>query len=182
MVLELLNAYTHNIIISILSFKKSLPYILNKGFSGIFIDTLDNPIALSRYDEDKEKYPNMENGAINLIKTIRRNYPKIKIMVNRAFEIIPEIAPYIDYVLAESVYSGYDFELKKPKVLSENERENYTKMLKKFKDDFPHLKIMTLDYSDDKEEIKKIYKYQRENGFIPYVSTVSLDEVISEPK
>ena len=48
----------------------------------------------------------MTPAAAKLVRMIRQNYPQIKIMVNRAYDILPEIGGQIDYVLGESVYAG----------------------------------------------------------------------------
>jgi hypothetical protein len=105
-------------------------------------------------------------------------------MVNRAYEILPEIGGHIDYVLGESVYSGYDFKEKKPHQSSRNDYEYQIRILSDVRTRYPHLQVMSLDYWDpaDTKGMADIYSVQRANGFIPYVSTVELNRVIEEPK
>ena len=47
----------------------------------------------------------------------------------------------------------------------------------------PKLRIMTLDYWDpeDAEGVSRIYREQRANGFEPYVATIKLDRIVTEP-
>ncbi len=158
-----------------------IPAILHDGFDGIFLDTLDNQPHLERLDP--EKYAGMTPAAAKLVRMIRQNYPRIKIMVNRAYDILPDIGEQIDYVLGESVYAGYDFKNKKPHQLSRADYEHQIKFLSDLKKRFPKLQIMSLDYWDpaDTKGMATIYATQRANGFIPYVSTVELNRVIEEP-
>jgi uncharacterized protein (TIGR01370 family) len=159
-----------------------VPQLLHKGFHGIFIDTLDNPIELERVDP--ERYKGMRDAAITLVKAIKYHYPQIQIMVNRAFEILPELGDSITMVLGESIYANYDFATKAYKKVSEDDYRKHVEILQNVKKSFPKIRVMSLDYwnPDDKDEIKKIYNIQRANGFEPYVSVVKLDQLMNEPK
>lgn len=159
-----------------------IPQLLHKGFHGVFIDTLDNPIELER--RDPEKFKGMRDASITLVKAIRYHYPQIPIMVNRAFEILPELGEYITMVLGESLYSSYDFATKKYQKVSENDYRDLVSRLQNFKKSFPKVRVMSLDYwnPEESDEIKKIYNIQRANGFEPFVSVVKLDNVLAEPK
>lgn len=157
-----------------------IPEILHKKFDGLFIDTLDSPIELER--RDPVKYKGMKQAAVRLIKTIRHNYPQLKLMVNRAYAIIPQIAPSINYLLAESLLYTYDFNSKKYVKVNAQNRAVQLKMLREYARKYPRMLIMTLDYCDknDAETRKEIYRQERENKFIPYVSTIELNQIIPE--
>jgi endo-alpha-1,4-polygalactosaminidase (GH114 family) len=53
--------------------EKALPYIVSKGFNGVFLDNLDIV----------DDYPWMRSCIVELVKEIRERYPNLKIMVNR---------------------------------------------------------------------------------------------------
>lgn len=161
--------------------EEQIPDLLHKGFNGVLIDTLDNAIHLE--STNPSKYRGMTNAAKLLVKAIRYHYPNITIMVNRGFEILPDIGDEIDMVLAESIYSQYDFKEKNYRLVDEKTYKNYLKTLHKLKGKFPNLRIYTLNYwdPDDKTTIQAIYKLQRKEGFIPYVSTIGLSNIIQEP-
>ena len=154
-----------------------VPKILHKGFSGIFMDTLDNAEYLK--NTNPKKYKGMKNAAVHLIKTIRKNYPNMKIMMNRAYQILPEVIFDINYELGECVYSDYNFETKKYNKTSKDDYKYQVEILQKAKKKNPELEIYTLDYwyPEDKKTIKEIYDIEIKNGFIPYVSTIDLDNV-----
>ncbi len=156
-----------------------VPNLIQKGFSGIFIDTLDNPAELERVNPKKNK--GMTEGAVRLVKAIRMNYPNIKIMLNRGYEILPEVAKYINYELGESIFTDYNFKTDKFEYVENTIYKEQVKILKHAVKINPDLKIYTLDYwnKNDKKMISEIYKIQRANGFIPYVATIELDELVS---
>lgn len=159
-----------------------IPDILNKGFKGIFLDTLDSPLDLER--RDPKRYRGMKMAALNLIKAIRHHYPSITIMMNRAYEILPEAAPYVDMQLGESTLTDYNFGKKTYEMVNAPLYQKQVKMLQLAKRINPKLKVYTLDYwnPEDKEQIKNIYNTQEQNGFYPYVSTVMLDRVVEKPR
>ena len=159
-----------------------IPAIIKQGFNGLFLDTLDNSIELELVNP--KKYMGMQLAAVSLVKWIHNNNPNIKIMVNRAYPLLSQMAPDINYVLAESLYTSYDFKTKKYSVRPQKAYEEEVNSLKKLKEKFPHLKIFTVDYweESDQKMIDKIYKVERENGFIPYVSNVLLNKVYFKGK
>lgn len=159
-----------------------IPPILAQGFDGIMIDTIDSVVYPEI--EHPDKYPGMKQGAINLIKAVRARYPNIKIMLNRGLEILPEVASEIDMVMAESIYTDWTPNPKKPVLVKEAEYKAYLDMIAKAQAISPKLKIYSMDYWNmkDAKGVKRIYKVQRANGFVPYVSTMDLQHLHAEPK
>ena len=159
-----------------------IPAILHKGFDGIFLDTLDNPAELER--QDPKKYKGMTKAAERLVHAIRRHYPTIPIMMNRGYEILPKVARHITMVMAESLYTDYNFEKKTYDYAPEEFYTQQRDMLKEMQDLYPELQIYALDYwnPEDTETIKKIYATQRKNGFAPYVATIELNKLVPEPE
>jgi uncharacterized protein (TIGR01370 family) len=158
-----------------------VPRLLHKGFQGIFIDTLDNPAELER--RDPAKFKGMTEGAASLVRAIRRHYPRIYIMLNRAYEILPAVEGEIDAVLGESVFTEIDFEKKTYRLADAKVYRQQVEWLQAAKSRQPRLKIFTLDYwpPADAAGVARIYAEQRKNGFIPYVSVKDLDRVLKEP-
>jgi uncharacterized protein (TIGR01370 family) len=156
--------------------------ILAQGFDGIIIDTMDNPIYME--DMEPEKYKGMKAAAVQMIKAIRMHFPSIKIMLNRAMEILPQVGGDIDYVLGESILTHYDFKEKKCRLTGKKEYQAQVDRLKQAQTQYPNLKVVTLDYWDpkDKKGVQEIYKKQRANGFRPYVATIDLKTLTPEPK
>ncbi len=159
-----------------------IPALLHQGFDGVFLDTLDTPLHLEKQQPDR--YQGMSKAAVRLVRTIRKHYPGIKIMLNRAYEILPQVARDIDIVLGESVYADYDFKSKSYKRVPQALYEQQLRYLKDAMRRNSSLEVFTLDYWEpqDREGIAAIYRVQRANGFKPYVATVALDRIVPEPQ
>ncbi len=85
---------------------EEIPYILWLGggqYDGFMMDVVD---VVDEYkghpDEDR-----MRQGMINLIKEIKGKYPKLLLVPNRGFGILPEMAPYIDAFKFEEMTGAY---------------------------------------------------------------------------
>lgn len=165
--------------------KQLLVYVADaeaQGFDGIMLDTLDSPLFWAG-QQSPERLAVMEQEAISLIKTIRKEHPKLKIMVNRAFSILPSIAGEIDFVLAESLLgqtsdsTGHSF------TFSSESSLQLVRKLQALQEHSPHLRIFTIDYwkTDDIKGLETIYGLQRSYGFIPYVTTSELRDYTPEP-
>ena len=156
--------------------------ILHQGFDGLFLDTLDNPGYLE--DTNPNRFKGMRAAAVNLLRTLREHYPNIPIMLNRAYDLYPDGGQYVDMILGESVFADYNFETKKYGLVKTELYLQQVDILKKAKTQFPHLQIYTLDYwnPEDPKGIKRIYTEQRKNGFMPYVATIQLNQLVPEPR
>jgi len=97
-------------------------------------------------------------------------------MLNRAYEIASVVAPSIDYILGESICNTYDFNTKRYLPVADKSYDYQLKILADVKKKNPGLKIMSLDYCDDNDQKRRreIYRNQKKNGFIPYVTTIDL--------
>ncbi|MBF0110143.1 MAG: endo alpha-1,4 polygalactosaminidase [Magnetococcales bacterium] len=158
-----------------------IPQLLQKGFHGLFLDTMDNPGHLE--DLDAKRYRGMRQGGIDLIKAIRRNFPDIPIMINRSFDLLDRVLYDVDMVLAESIRSLPDPSTKSHRLTDNAEYEATATRLRRLKEIRPRLELYSLDYwdPDDPKGQAAIYRQQREHGFNPYVSTIELNRVIPEP-
>ncbi len=160
---------------------KRVKEILDKGCDGIFMDTVD---TVEIYQETKD-------GMIDLIRKIREKYPDIKMVQNRGFGVIAETAPYIDAVMYEDFSIDYDWENDTYSKADEAKlvttgifAVNLNKIRYGFKNGKPQKKkpdflVLALDYAypEQKELIQFCYDRAWEYDFIPYVSTIQLDEV-----
>ncbi|ALM74349.1 endo alpha-1,4 polygalactosaminidase [Thermococcus barophilus] len=154
---------------------KAVPYILSKGFDGVFLDNLDYV----------DKYPEKREAMVELIKAIREKYPDIVIVANRGFSIAEEITPYVDYILFEDFITYYDFNGNKYKIYQDADLQwvlAQAEMLKKLK-----VKVLALSYADldnekQVEEFSKIVcKYAGEYGFEVYMADITLQRIGLNP-
>lgn len=162
--------------------KKQIEQAKAQGFNGVMLDTLDTIIALGRSDEIGDVFdgkpavlPGMNDAAIKLVKQIRTDYPGMKIMVNRGFDIIPALAGTIDMVVAESTISDGKTLYTSDMLAAYNAVRLTLRQSR--------LPVYALDYWDinDTAGVKKLYAAQRDYGFCPYVSDPSLQKIYPEP-
>ena len=104
-------------------------------------------------------------------------------MMNRAYEILPDVDVEIDWVLGESVRADYDFDADVYRLVPDELYERQVSLLQQARERQPRLRVLTLDYwdPDDLDGIRRIYEEQRANGFVPYVATLQLDRIVPEP-
>ena len=154
---------------------------LQRGFHGVFLDTVDDAEYLE--DKDSRVYGGMQDAMARLILEIRKEFPQIPIAVNRGYSLLPKIGSSIDYLLGECVRTDYDFGEKTYHRVPEKDYAEQVLILKKAKERNPKLTILTLDYWNPRDAagIASIYKEQRANGFNPYVSIIELNKIIREP-
>lgn len=159
-----------------------IPEILHRHFNGLMLDTADSVLDLEI--QNPQKYAGMKTALLDLLAAIRMHYPEIKIMINRGFDAFPEAAQSVDMVMAESTLVDDFTDPKKFRFFPEEQYQSYVTLMNEAKKQSPHLKIYSVDYWDmkDSKTIKEIYAKQRSNGFIPYVSTVDLQNIFAEPQ
>jgi len=157
-----------------------IPDIVAHGFTGLFLDQVD--IAINFEQNDPIKYKGMAQASIDLIKAIRKKYPSKRLMLNRGFEILPQVGNDVDYLLAETLYTYLDFKTGKYTIRTDAEYDWGMDQINSAQALFPHLVIFSLDYWDpaDKEMLKKIYSKERASCLRPYVTTPSLDLITPE--
>ncbi len=155
---------------------------VKKGFDGVMLDTVDSAIYAASQKSVKEE-KTAQKAAIAMIRDIRKQYPHIKLMLNRGFAILPEVAPKLDYALAESTLVQTDISTGQSKLFPPKSYQLAIGRLEAAREMSPSLKIYTLDYwnQDDVQGIQNIYAMHRAQGFSPYVSTPDLRQFTPEP-
>lgn len=158
-----------------------VPQVLAKGFDGIMLDTIDTPLYLEEAHPDA--LAGMHEAAVRLVKAIRTAHPDIRLMLNRGFPILDEVAGELDYILAESVRVDHRLDDGSSRYFPDEVYAEYVEKLREAQRINPGLQAMTLDYWDmsDKMQVRRIYAEQRAHGFVPYVTTADLARHHKEP-
>ncbi|MBI1275363.1 hypothetical protein GC177_05260 [bacterium] len=161
--------------------KEHIPSILAQGFDGIMIDTVESPLYLA--GKDPVKYAGLKQSTVDLIKAVRKAFPGMVIMLNRGFDILPEVAPDIDLLLMESTLVSHDHKTGESKFLSADAHMDYVATFKAAQARNPKLRALTLDYwnPDDTKGVARLYRFQRAMGNVPYVTTSDLGQHHPEP-
>jgi len=159
---------------------RAIPAILAKGYDGIFIDTLDDAEAMERGEADAK---GMIAAGAALVLAIRAAFPAMRVMVNRGYALLPDVAGAIDAVLGEAMASRWNFAANRYEPTSASDRLWQADRLRAARRINPALVLATLDYWDpaDPAAVAALYREERAQGFLPYVSTLALDRLWPEP-
>lgn len=129
--------------------EETVQKIFAKGFDGVFLDTLDNVVQIPKYQWMKPK-------VVELINKIHQNYPHKAIIQNGGVELLNQTHKKINGILMESIYTDYDFTLKKYRFRDDfnaNLRaQTFKKILSKYK-----LKGFLIEYATNTEMIKQLH-------------------------
>lgn len=145
------------------------------GFKGIFLDTLD---SYKLKIKEPALLLQQKNALISLIKTIHKRFPKLKILVNRGFDLMPDIHPIVTGVVAESLLQSWDPISKCYTKVGENDHLWLLNQLRQIKSRY-HLPVTVIDYVDpeQKDLARQTARRIESLGFGAWISTPSLDSL-----
>ncbi len=147
----------------------------NQGFRGFFLDTLDSYLIVAR-DESAQR--DSQEGLIQLIRTLRHRFPGIRLILNRGFELLPDVHQDIFALAFESLFRGWDEARNSYVDVPETDRQWLLEQTRQAREHH-RLPIIAIDYCHPEHErcaqntVQKI----REHGLIPYVGDGRLQSI-----
>ncbi len=149
--------------------------LITRGYNGLFLDTMDSYQLFAKTPEQKQQ---QEKGLSNLLYRIKRQHPNLRLIANRGFEIIDQIAPYLEGIAAESLYSGWNNESQAYVEVPANDRQWLNTTLARIKQQH-QLDVIVIDYVPpaDRGKAREVAARITSDGFIPWVANPSLDYV-----
>lgn len=144
-----------------------------RGYRGFFLDTLDSYQLAAKTPEERAA---QEAGLVRTVKALKAAFPQAKLIFNRGFEILPQVAQDADMVAAESLYRAWDPASARYKAVSEADRNWLLGQLGQVRTQY-RLPVLAIDYVAPNERAlaRDTARRIRAHGFIPWVSTSSLD-------
>lgn len=157
-------------------------YILNKlikpyidmGIDGMFFDTLDSYMMLTKNENAQKK---QQKALANIIKSCKKKFRHRGIILNRGFEVIDDVAKYVDAVAFESLFVAYHgtngYVAVKPE-----DREWLTQILNNIKKKHK-LPIISIDYLPSKNwgDVDILVEAIKQQGYIPWITNKNLTRV-----
>ncbi|MBM3267546.1 MAG: endo alpha-1,4 polygalactosaminidase [Candidatus Sericytochromatia bacterium] len=149
------------------------PAITARGFQGFLLDTLDDAAALEHAGAA---------GAMaamsDLVADLRRRQPGAFIVANGGLALLSSIAPHIDAVIVESVWTNYDFSSGAYLRRTAGEAALREALLRDVRDRY-RLPVLPLEYAERDDEATRTWVREAASraGFRPYVATISLDRL-----
>jgi uncharacterized protein (TIGR01370 family) len=159
-----------------------IPFVIGRGFTGLFLDTLDTPPYLEQ--QEPEAMRGMRQAAIDLVRSIYDRYADLFVIINRGYALLPDVVGSVNAVVAESLLTVPDDQASGGyRWTPPSEVAQVLSLLAPVAEGEVRLPILSLDYWDpeDTDTIRAIYARQRELGHHPYVAIRSLDRIIPEP-
>jgi len=144
-----------------------------KGYRGFFLDTLDSYRLAKQFDEAAQ-----QRGLIRVIETLHARYPGIKLILNRGFEIVPQVRDKVFMVAAESLFQGWNAGSKRYEPVKPADRDWLLGQLKTIRerDGIP---VLAIDYvaPHDRKLTRDTARKIRDLGFIPWVTDAKLESI-----
>ncbi|MGE3165441.1 MAG: bifunctional glycoside hydrolase 114/ polysaccharide deacetylase family protein [Planctomycetota bacterium] len=143
-----------------------------RGFDGLFLDTLDS-------------YPRVSEGAAreqqrlalaSLISALHESCPGKVLLLNRGFDVLPEVAEYVAGVVVESLFQTSNSAGTRFTAVPESDRTWLLDRMRAVQDRYS-LPITVIDYvaPNDPDLARATARRIREQGFVPWVATPALD-------
>lgn len=153
--------------------KKQLQALTDRGFEGFFLDTMDSYQLFAKSEAAQRQ---QQQGMVALIKSMKQQFPNVHLLFNRGFEVLDQVAPLADGVIAESLFKRWDPVKSVYVDVPENDRTWLLNKLTVVRDKYA-LPVTVLDYLPPEQRAlaKDIADKIKALGFIPWISTPALD-------
>lgn len=145
------------------------------GYRGFFLDTLDSYTAAVK---DPQQQRACAHALAQLIHAIVARVPDAKLLINRGFELLPEVAHEVAGVAAESLFAGWDPARQRFEPVSTADRQWLLAELRRAHEQFG-LPVVVIDYlpASARAEARAIARNIAALDFTPFVTVPTLDAV-----
>lgn len=140
-----------------------------KGYDGVFLDMVDAV----------DDYPQTVPGMIKLIQNLREDYLDILIVQNRGFTVMDEVASDINAVMFENLSTEYDSDTDTYVKTWYDNKEAAEDLVELEEED--EIVVLALDYAAPGDHALAGYAIEiaKGYGFIPFVTVIGLDDILS---
>ena len=151
--------------------KIEVPNLIKKGFDGVYIEPFNDFLACEK--KHPEKFRGMRRAVIDFVKNLRKRFPELTIILHASDELVVINSPYINGVLAESLYSSYQPKTRTYQLTPKEETKKKEVVLRRVRSVRPQIAIYTLDYCSEEDTAtrRKIYAKHKNQGFLPCIVT-----------
>ncbi|MFV0338185.1 MAG: hypothetical protein ACK5LK_08090 [Chthoniobacterales bacterium] len=150
--------------------EKAQAMVDSHGVDGFFLDTIETCLL----------YPESYDGMVSLIKELREAHPDKIIVMNRGWDLLPDLEKIPDGLMFESFTLSYDFGDKKYVTMRpsawDHGLEIWERLIRPAQKSYG-LVPLALDYAEsaDAENIPLALDRAATLGFIPCITTINLD-------
>ncbi|MBS0291307.1 MAG: endo alpha-1,4 polygalactosaminidase [Proteobacteria bacterium] len=144
-----------------------------RGFRGFFLDTLDSYRLASEFDEQAQ-----QRGLVRVIETLHQRFPGIRLILNRGFDILPQLQGKVEMVAAESLYQRWNAKTRRYEEVPPQDRQWLMEQLRTLRqrDGLP---VLVIDYvaPQDRALTRATAQKIQQDGFIPWVTDAQLTTI-----
>jgi uncharacterized protein (TIGR01370 family) len=146
-----------------------------QGYRAFFLDTLDSYQLTAK---DPAARLRQQRALVALIEAMHRRFPGVQLLLNRGFEVLPDVSTLVVGVAAESLYQSWDPKMGAYTTVDEPSREWLLARLREVQQRFG-LPVTVIDYVPKKDSALARATAQRitDAGFTPWIATPQLDTI-----
>ena len=146
-----------------------------RGWRGFFLDTMDAWQAIA---PDEAARAAQRAGLVRAIEAVAARFPDARLVVNRGFEVLPQIAPHVSAVAAESLYKRWRARERRYDDVPPADREWLLARLAEVRDRY-RLPTIAIDYLPPREREGRRETAARiaSHGIVPYVTDGALESI-----
>jgi hypothetical protein len=145
-----------------------------QGYRGFFLDTLDSYrlAAAARRDAG------LRRGLVQIIRGLAQRHPGARLLLNRGFEVLPELKDVVSGVVAESLFDRWDAATQSYRPVPELDRRWLVAELTRVRDELG-LPVTVIDYRPEAErpQARETARKIAALGFEPWVTNATLDGI-----
>ena len=151
----------------------------NLGYRGFFLDTLDSYQLAVKSDSARAQ---QRDGLVRVIRAIKKRHPRAQLILNRGFELLPQVHDNVDAIAFESLFNGWDQAHQRYVPVPETDRAWLLGQARIVRDQYK-LPVISIDYCapDDDACARSSIEQIGALGLIPFVTDGALQTVRSAP-
>ena len=146
-----------------------------RGYRGFFLDTLDSYQLVAKTDAARAQ---QKAGLVAVIHALKARYPQAQLILNRGFEILPQVHDQVDAVALESLFGRWDQASQRYDEVPDSDREWLLGQVRVIHERYL-LPVISIDYcapEDDACRAEIVHKIAA-LGLVPYVTDGALQTV-----
>lgn len=142
---------------------------MERGFEGVFLDTLDSHRLTRVGQEDSSGFALAQ---AQLIDAFRSRFPDALLILNRGFHLPAATREQVDALAFESYRSGFHAGENTYRSVSEGDRQWLDQQLAPWRE--AGVPIIAIDYTPDMASAEELAETLRQDGLVPFVSNGAL--------
>lgn len=144
-----------------------------RGYRGLFLDTLDAYRLLKDVDP-----ADAQQGLVRLIRLLADRFPGIRLILNRGFELLPEVHSQVFAVAAESLYRGWNAAQSRYVRVSDADHAWLQARFDEVRERYG-LPVIAIDYLPPAalDEARALARRMLAEGIIPWIADPSLSSL-----